>query len=71
MKQNYNKRKPLAIEQAETVVSSINEHRLAQIIEQCGFEKSLKASEELQGLKPKKNTLKKISMFMISARSRL
>ena len=56
----------LAIEQAEAIVSSINEHRLAQIIEQCSeFEKSLKASEkELQGLKTKeKQSLKKISML--------
>ena len=45
----------LAIEQAEAIVSSINEHRLAQIIEQCSdFEKSLRSSEqELRSLKTK------------------
>ena len=45
----------LAIEQAEDIVSSINEHRLAQIIEQCNeCENSLKSSErELRSLKTK------------------
>jgi DNA repair exonuclease SbcCD ATPase subunit len=56
----------LAIEQAEDIISSINEHRLAQIIEQCSeFENSLKASEqELRALKAKeKQSIKKINML--------
>ena len=58
----------LAIEQADDIVSSINEHRLAQIIEQCNeFEKSLKASERnYRRLKQKKNSLlKRSTCFMI------
>ena len=56
----------LAIEQADAIVNSINEHRLAQILEQCSeFEKSLKASEqELRTLKTKeKQSIKKINML--------
>ena len=56
----------LVIEHLDTVISSINEHRLAQIIEQCvDFESSLKSYErEMRDLKGKeKQTLKKINML--------
>ena len=56
----------LVVEQLDTVISSINEHRLAQIIEQCvDLENSLKSYErELKDLKGKeKQTHKKIKML--------
>ena len=60
------KQNQLAIQQADDIVSSINKHRLTQIIEQCEvFEESLKGSEqELRGLKTQeKQAHKKINML--------
>jgi DNA repair exonuclease SbcCD ATPase subunit len=56
----------LVIEQLDSTISSINEHRLTQIIEQCvDFENTLKSYErELEDLKTiEKTTLKKINML--------
>ena len=56
----------LAIQQADDIVSSINKHRLTQILQQCKqFQESLKASEmELRSLKTQeKQAHKKINML--------
>ena len=64
-KEAINKSGPV-LEQLDYTISSIHEHRLAQILEQCNeFEKSLKSSEqELKSLKTKeKQSIKKINML--------
>ena len=64
-KETINKSAPV-LEQLDYTISSIHEHRLAQILEQCSeFEKSLKHSEqELKSLKTKeKQSIKKINML--------
>ena len=56
----------LVLEQLDQIISSINEHRLTQIVQQCNdFEESLEGYEkELRELKRKeKQTTKKISML--------